>query len=142
MIPRYTRPELARVWSEENRFQKWLDVELAAAETLARSGALVSTFMTVGRASTLVAAFAELVPELFLRLMMLQKVSHSPEEFARGYASLPVRDFSRDVLSRVPELFVMPLPDCGWVDVGTPSRFAEWSDQTGHGLRESAAAAG
>ena len=38
MIPRYTRAEMGRIWSEENRFQKWLDVELAAAETLAEAG--------------------------------------------------------------------------------------------------------
>ena len=38
LIARYTRPEMGRVWSEENRFQKWLDVELAAAETLAEAG--------------------------------------------------------------------------------------------------------
>ncbi len=38
MISRYTRPEMGRVWSEENRFQKWLDVELAATETLAEAG--------------------------------------------------------------------------------------------------------
>ena len=38
MIPRYTRIEMGRVWSETNRFQRWLDVELAAAETLAEAG--------------------------------------------------------------------------------------------------------
>ena len=38
MIARYTRPEMGRVWSEENRFQKWLEVELAATETLAEAG--------------------------------------------------------------------------------------------------------
>lgn len=38
MIPRYTRSEMGRVWSEENKFQKWLEVELAAAETLAEAG--------------------------------------------------------------------------------------------------------
>jgi adenylosuccinate lyase len=38
LISRYTRPEMGRIWSEENRFQKWLDVELAAAETLAEAG--------------------------------------------------------------------------------------------------------
>ncbi len=37
LIARYTRPEMGRVWSEENRFQKWLEVELAATETLAES---------------------------------------------------------------------------------------------------------
>ena len=38
MIPRYTREEMDRVWSDANRFQKWLDVELAAADTLAEAG--------------------------------------------------------------------------------------------------------
>ncbi|MFZ0410257.1 MAG: adenylosuccinate lyase [Candidatus Acidiferrales bacterium] len=38
MIARYTRPEMGRVWSDENRFRKWLDVELAASETLAEAG--------------------------------------------------------------------------------------------------------
>jgi adenylosuccinate lyase len=38
LIGRYTRAEMGRVWSEENRFQKWLDVELAATETLAEAG--------------------------------------------------------------------------------------------------------
>ncbi len=38
MIPRYTREEMGQVWSEANRYQKWLDVELAAAETLAEVG--------------------------------------------------------------------------------------------------------
>jgi adenylosuccinate lyase len=38
MIPRYTRPEMGRIWSEENRFRKWLEVEIAATETLAEDG--------------------------------------------------------------------------------------------------------
>jgi adenylosuccinate lyase len=38
VIPRYTRDEMGRVWSDANRFQRWLDVELAAAETLAEAG--------------------------------------------------------------------------------------------------------
>jgi adenylosuccinate lyase len=38
LISRYTRPEMGRIWSEENKFQKWLDVELAATETLANAG--------------------------------------------------------------------------------------------------------
>jgi len=37
LIPRYTRAEMGRVWSDENRFQKWLEVELAATEALAEA---------------------------------------------------------------------------------------------------------
>ena len=29
MIERYTRPEMGRIWSEENKFRMWLDVEVA-----------------------------------------------------------------------------------------------------------------
>jgi len=38
MIERYTRPEMAAVWSEQNRFQKWLEVEILATEALATLG--------------------------------------------------------------------------------------------------------
>lgn len=38
MISRYTRPEMGRIWSEENKYAKWLDVELAASDTLAELG--------------------------------------------------------------------------------------------------------
>jgi adenylosuccinate lyase len=38
VISRYTREEMGRVWSDANRYQKWLDVELAAADTLAEAG--------------------------------------------------------------------------------------------------------
>jgi len=38
VIPRYTRKEMAQVWSDANKYQKWLDVELAAADTLAEAG--------------------------------------------------------------------------------------------------------
>ena len=32
MIPRYTRPQMGRIWTDENRFRKCLDVEIATAE--------------------------------------------------------------------------------------------------------------
>ncbi len=38
MISRYTREEMGRVWSDANKFARWLDVELAATETLAEAG--------------------------------------------------------------------------------------------------------
>ena len=38
MIPRYTRPEMARVWSEENKFASWLKVEIAAVQAWADMG--------------------------------------------------------------------------------------------------------
>lgn len=38
MISRYTRPEMGAVWTEQNKVQKWLDVELAALDALAAYG--------------------------------------------------------------------------------------------------------
>jgi adenylosuccinate lyase len=38
LIPRYTRPEMGRIWSEENRFRNWLTVEVAATQTLSEAG--------------------------------------------------------------------------------------------------------
>jgi adenylosuccinate lyase len=38
MIERYTRPELGAIWSEQNKYQCWLEVELAAADALAELG--------------------------------------------------------------------------------------------------------
>ena len=38
MIPRYTRQEMGQVWSDANKFSKWLEVELVATETLAEAG--------------------------------------------------------------------------------------------------------
>jgi len=34
MIPRYTKPEMAAIWSDENRFQRMLEVEIYAAEAM------------------------------------------------------------------------------------------------------------
>jgi len=38
MIKRYTRPEMGAIWEEENRYRKWLDVELAVCEAWAELG--------------------------------------------------------------------------------------------------------
>ena len=38
MIDRYTRPEMGRIWTEENKYRAWLEVELATAEALAETG--------------------------------------------------------------------------------------------------------
>src|SRR5262245_39348450 len=38
MIPRYTRPAMGRIWEDQNKYQRWLDVELAVTETLASRG--------------------------------------------------------------------------------------------------------
>lgn len=48
MIARYTRPAMGHIWSDENKYQSWLAVELAASEALAELGEV-----PVGAASAL-----------------------------------------------------------------------------------------
>ena len=38
MIPRYTRPEIGEVWTQQAKFESWLEVELAATEAWAEEG--------------------------------------------------------------------------------------------------------
>ena len=38
MIPRYTHREMGRIWSDEHRYETWLQVETAAADAMARAG--------------------------------------------------------------------------------------------------------
>ncbi len=38
MINRYTRPEMGAIWTEENKFKAWLEVEILACEAWAELG--------------------------------------------------------------------------------------------------------
>ena len=38
MIPRYSREQMTAIWSQENKYQKWLDVEVAACEAMVKLG--------------------------------------------------------------------------------------------------------
>ena len=40
MIERYSRPQMKRIWSDENKFNKWLDVEIAVCDAWAELGAI------------------------------------------------------------------------------------------------------
>ncbi len=42
MIPRYTRPAMGRIWDDENRYGRWLEVELAATSVLEAEGVVPS----------------------------------------------------------------------------------------------------
>jgi adenylosuccinate lyase len=50
VISRYTRPEMGRIWSDQNKFQQWLEVELAASEALAERGVVPAEAVRLLRA--------------------------------------------------------------------------------------------
>jgi adenylosuccinate lyase len=50
MIPRYTNPEMGRIWTEQRRYEAWLEVELAAADAMATAGIIPADAATELRA--------------------------------------------------------------------------------------------
>lgn len=40
MIPRYTRPEMGRIWEDENKYNIWLEIEILACEAQAQLGVI------------------------------------------------------------------------------------------------------
>lgn len=49
MIPRYTRPDMARIWEPENRFRIWLEIETLACEAQAQLGVIPKEVIPVIR---------------------------------------------------------------------------------------------
>jgi mannose-1-phosphate guanylyltransferase len=93
------------------------------ARDLAAAGALLNTMIFVADGSVLLRLYEEALPNLlhpFLRLLRDGVEARALEGF---YETLPVSDFSREVLERSSRhLSVLPVPDCGWSDLGTPAR--------------------
>jgi mannose-1-phosphate guanylyltransferase len=93
------------------------------AEELLARGALVNSFVFAARASDLLRLF-----ETWLPAITASFAAHDPERdpsLEALYARLPSSDFSRDVLQPgAAELDVLPVPPCGWSDLGTPERVA------------------
>jgi len=51
LIERYSRPAMKKVWSDENKYRKWLDVELAACEAWTEDGAIPAGDMELLRSA-------------------------------------------------------------------------------------------
>ena len=77
MIPRYTRPAMGRVWSDDHRMQLWLAVEIAVCEAWAEEGVIPEEDMAVIRGA---AVQAERSEELF------KQTHHDMIAFTRAIA--------------------------------------------------------
>ena len=98
------------------------------AESLMRMGGLWNSFIIAARVSALVELYLQTLPSL-LKTLTRARASDArlPEADAvrQAYARLEISDFSRDVLERSADsLRVLPVPPCGWSDLGTPERLA------------------
>jgi mannose-1-phosphate guanylyltransferase len=83
-------------------------------------GAMISSFLTVARGSTLQTLYRRQLPDLAGTFCRRRGGSRSLESL---YERIPSHDFSRDLLERsVEQLMVVNVPHCGWADLGTPER--------------------
>jgi mannose-1-phosphate guanylyltransferase len=100
----------------------------AEAERLIGRGALLNAFIMVARCDTLLGMYAQALPEVLQAMQRaLDCRNDRRKELAELYQRLPVLEFSRQVLEAVDKqaLRVIPVPECGWINLNTPHRLAE-----------------
>lgn len=106
--------------------------DASRSQRLMERGALLNSFIFVARAATLLFLYRRVMPEILRRF--LPRLSR-PNAWARGvlgrlYRTLPSRDFSRELLERcTDDLSVVPVPPCGWSDLGTPARLIRFQQE-------------
>ncbi len=102
------------------------------AKRLLASGAVWNSMVVVARAGTLLDLYVRMLPSTaaeFVQLMRQHPVDWQAH-LDDVYATLPVADFSRDVLGGLSGLLVSVLPArLGWSDLGTPDRLRAWQRQ-------------
>jgi len=100
----------------------WEKPTLQQAQSLRRHGCLWNTFVTIGLAGAFLELFGATIPHLSRTLAACL----TDGRLERFYAETSTVDFSRVVLSRVPErLVVLRDANSGWMDLGSPRRVAE-----------------
>jgi len=94
-------------------------------------GALWNAFVVATDARALLRLFERRFPDIVREMRRtvqgMVNYPHLAASLAELYSRLPVLDFSRDILEGGlhEELRVLPVPGCGWTDLGTPRRVAE-----------------
>lgn len=106
--------------------------DIALARALLDQGALWNAFIMAADAAALLELYERRCPQIVrdMRAAIRAEQAGEPggtgETLARLYATLPDVDFSRAILQgQEHSLRVLPVPDCGWSDLGTPERVAE-----------------
>jgi mannose-1-phosphate guanylyltransferase len=125
------RREAGRAYQRVERFVEKPDAAHAAA--LVYEGALWNTFIIAANAAALLQLYERRCPRV---VAAMRGIIHSArggpvidEDLKERYQLLPELDFSRAILERQEQhLRVLPVPECGWSDLGTPARVAEAID--------------
>lgn len=115
------------------------------AGELLRSGALWSSFTFAAAGGTLMDLFRRSTPWLvdrFTERLVYVPDDHRQYALLSLYDRLPTVDFSRRVLEQASgRVHVLPVPPCGWTDLGTPQRVAECAARHSRLARNQAARA-
>jgi len=122
----WIQPGRTLVDSPIHRLQRvtrfWEKPTLQRAEVLRRHGCLWNTFVMIGLAGAFLELFGATIPQLARTL----GASLRDGQLDRFYHETSAVDFSRAVLSRVPErLVVLRDAKSGWMDLGSPRRVTE-----------------
>lgn len=107
--------------------------ELTVAAQIVRAGGLWNTFIIAASARSLLNLFLPRFAPTVMEMQVIVGSALQSKSSAAGwpaivdmYTRLPDLDFSRDLLEgRESLLSVMPVPSCGWSDLGTPHRVGE-----------------
>ncbi len=99
-----------------------------AAAACVRRGALRNTLILAGNVRALLRVYALEMLEPLSTADMPDDVLHTTiSGLAAIYAQVPGMDLSRDILQHSSQwLRVLPLPECGWTDIGTRERLEAW----------------
>jgi mannose-1-phosphate guanylyltransferase len=134
--PDHADPELGYILpgdgttSELTRVRQFVEKPAPArARELLDQGALWNIFIVAATARALLSLFRQDHADTLARMQALIRdgATHSGRRtLAALYKDLPAIDFSRDLLeTHAAQLRVLPVPQCGWSDLGTPQRVAE-----------------
>jgi mannose-1-phosphate guanylyltransferase len=101
----------------------------AACESVRQRGAMRNTFILAATAEGLCKRYVRAHPSLFKAFMWRVRWGHQDRSALQElHAMVPTLDFSRDLLERREwPLLVLPVPACGWADLGTPARLQAWA---------------
>ena len=142
LTPERTDPELGYILprcgaSEALEVEQFVEKPpMSIAHELIEHGGLWNAFIFAGTAQALLALFLRRVPQVVADLRAAVRSDRATADTSGGpapgsaignlYRRLPDIDFSRDVLTgEERHLRVIPVPQCGWSDLGTPSRIGE-----------------
>lgn len=129
-------PEFGYIVSGRGDVRGLLEVEQfvekpapAQARELVQRGALWNAFIIVSTAPALLALFQRRTPQILADMReAVRRDLRTPTQagaIAELYRRLPDVNFSRDILpGQEGHLRVLPVPPCGWSDLGTPEHVA------------------